>query len=134
MDKEQSAHFVEGLLRINRAKDDRTLSPSAREALNHIPQQTVYHLPQPNKHLQSEEKVLLTRKANQLFSCGEFATAQKIYLTVGYDAGLRKLAEHYMQKRNFLQAYLLFQAANEHNKETALRERFVAVLKKWLKD
>ena len=130
MDKKE--RFVQGLLRIN--NEDRSLSSSARQALRHIPQQTAYRLPQPNQRLQSEEKVLLTRKANQLFGRGEFATAQKIYLAVGYSAGLRKLAEHYMQKRDFVRAYLLFQAANDQKGEIALRERFVAVLKKWLKN
>ncbi|MEM9424785.1 MAG: hypothetical protein AAF975_08375, partial [Spirochaetota bacterium] len=78
------------------------------------------------------EKVLLTRKANELFRSGQIETAEKIYLTVGYSAGLHKLGRHYVQKNDFVKAYLLFQAANDLNQAEVLAERFGAVVRKWL--
>ncbi|WGK68149.1 hypothetical protein P0082_06590 [Candidatus Haliotispira prima] len=135
MDRKEtdSEKFLQGLLRVGKIEEDRGLSPAVRCALGYIPHQTVYQLPEPNVKLLSSEKVLLTRKANELFRLGQVRAAEKIYVTVGYSAGLYKLAEHYFQKHDFLRAYLLFQAANDFREADALAERFVAVVREWLK-
>ncbi len=127
-----SERFLQGLLRLKTPRQDRTLSAAVRCALSYIPQQQTYQLPEPNTSLLSSDKALLTRKANQLFGLGQIQAAEKIYLAVGYNAGLQKLADYYLEKHDFIKAYLLLEAANNQQKADELIERFVAVLQKWL--
>ncbi len=123
---------LQGLLRVCRkTEQERVFNLAVRQVLNYIPSQK---LPEPNPNLLGSEKVLLTRKANEFFRLGQIQAAEKIYLTVGYSAGLHKLAEHYLKKENFIKAYLLFQAANDYQNVDALTERFVTVVRKWLKN
>ena len=129
--KQQSKKFLQGLLRIN--KPEQTLELAVQQALSHIPSPAAYRLPEPNTRLLSSEKVMLTRKANQLFHLGQVEAAEKIYLTVGYSAGLHKLAEHYFQQNEYVRAYILFKAANDSPKAEVLTQGFVAVIQKWLR-
>ena len=129
-----SEKFLHGLLRVSRVEQDRSLSPTIRQALSYIPQSTNYCLPDPNAHLLSSEKAILTRKANELFRLGQVAAAEKIYLAVGYSAGLNKLADYYLQRNDFIRAYLFLRAANDEQRANTTAQRFVAVVRKWLKN
>ena len=113
---------LEGLLRVCRKPEqDQAFALAVRQALSHIPSQ---QLPESNQNLLGSEKVLLTRKANEFFRLGQIQAAEKIYLAVGYSAGLHKLAEYYLKKENFIKAYLLFQAANDYQNVNAFDRTF----------
>ena len=123
-----------GLLRVGQSEEKPSLRKDVQRAVESIPKQTFYRLPSPDRSLLGSEKILLTRKANELFHLGQIARAEKIYLTVGYSAGLHKLGEYYFQKNDFLRAYLFFRAADDSQRAEALTERFIVVIRKWLKN
>ena len=68
----------------------------------------------PVEGLNSEQKVILNRKANVMFNNGNIEDARRIYITTGYSDGLTRVGDYYMNKNESLKALKAYYLA--HNK------------------
>ena len=71
----------------------------------------------PVDGLNSEQKVILNRKANMMFNNGNIEDARRIYITTGYSDGLTRVGNYYMDKNEGLKALKAYYLA--HNKRDA---------------
>ena len=71
----------------------------------------------PVDGLNSEQKVILNRKANIMFNNGNIEDARRIYITTGYSDGLTRVGNYYMDKNQGLKALKAYYLA--HNKRDA---------------
>lgn len=71
----------------------------------------------PVSGLNSEQKVILNRKANIMFNNGNIDDARRIYITTGYSDGLTRVGDYYMNKNESLKALKAYFLA--HNKRDA---------------
>lgn len=71
----------------------------------------------PVAGLNSEQKVILNRKANIMFNNGNIEDARRIYITTGYSDGLTRVGDYYMNKNESLKALKAYYLA--HNKRDA---------------
>ncbi|HIW36447.1 MAG TPA: hypothetical protein IAA30_05635 [Candidatus Treponema faecavium] len=76
----------------------------------------------PAASLSSEQKVILNRKANELFNAGEVERAKRIYITTGYSDGLSRVADVYMKENRSLEALKLYLLAHNKRKSDPLIE------------
>lgn len=84
-------------------------------------------------NINSKEKVLLIRKANELMNQDNFDAAKRIYLAVGYSAGLIRLGDHYESEGETLEALKMYKAADAKTKLTNLSMKMAEVLRVWIK-
>lgn len=130
---QNSKDFLAELLQKAQRENDIRLAQQLGKNLANIPEEGFIRLPKPVQELSSHDKILLTRKANEMFNQGNFSQAEKIFLAVGYSSGLSKLAETHFEKNDFIRALLLFRAAHDEQRAEALTQRFVQVIRKWLR-
>ena len=71
----------------------------------------------PVDGLNSEQKVILNRKANMMFNNGNIEDARRIYITTGYSDGLTRVGNYYMDKNQGIKALKAYYLA--HNKRDA---------------
>ena len=71
----------------------------------------------PVAGLNSEQKVVLNRKANIMFNNGNIEDARRIYITTGYSDGLTRVGNYYLSKHQSLKALKAYTLA--HNKREA---------------
>lgn len=71
----------------------------------------------PVNGLNSEQKVILNRKANTMFNNGNIEDARRIFITTGYSDGLTRVGNYYMSKNQDLKALKAYYLA--HNKRDA---------------
>lgn len=71
----------------------------------------------PVSGLNSEQKVILNRKANIMFNNGNIDDARRIYITTGYSDGLTRVGDYYLNKNESLKALKAYYLA--HNKRDA---------------
>ena len=71
----------------------------------------------PVTGLTSEQKVVLNRKANEMFNKGNIEDARRIYITTGYSDGLTRVGNYYLSKNQSLKALKAYTLA--HNKRDA---------------
>ncbi|MGL1894623.1 MAG: hypothetical protein OCD02_23585 [Spirochaetaceae bacterium] len=102
---------------------------------NSIPKEGFIKIPQSgNVNINSKEKVLLVRKANELMNNKNYEQARRIYLAVGYSAGLIRLGDYYESKGTPLEALKMYKAAKAQDKLSSLSAKMAEVLKMWIKD
>ena len=84
--------------------------------------------------LNSEQKVILNRKGNELFNAGNIEGARRIYTTTGYSDGLNRVAEKSMDEGKELDALKLYLLA--HNKRNAepLIEKLAGIISSIIKE
>lgn len=83
--------------------------------------------------INSQEKVLLVRKANELLNRENYNGAKRIYLAIGYSAGLIRLGDYYESGGNTLEALKMYKAANAQTKLSNLTLKMAEVLRLWIK-
>lgn len=71
----------------------------------------------PVSGLSSEQKVILNRRANEMFNKGNIEDARRIYITTGYSDGLTRVGNYYLSKHQNLKALKAYTLA--HNKREA---------------
>ena len=71
----------------------------------------------PVTGLTSEQKVILNRRANEMFNKGNIEDARRIYITTGYSDGLTRVGNYYLSKNQSLKALKAYTLA--HNKRDA---------------
>jgi len=71
----------------------------------------------PVSNLTSKQKVILNRRANEMFNNGNIEDARRIYITTGYSDGLTRVGDYYVNKNESLKALKSYYLA--HNKRDA---------------
>ena len=83
---------------------------------------------EPVTGLSSQQKVVLIRKANELFNKGEYDMAERIYITTGYSDGLTRCGDVYAEKKQYMQALKLYLLAHNKRKSDPLIEKLSAMV------
>lgn len=84
-------------------------------------------------NITSQERVILVRKANELMNKKSYIEAKRIYLAIGYSAGLIRLGDYYENSGNSLEALKMYKAAGAQTKLEHLSKKMADVLSIWIK-
>ena len=84
--------------------------------------------------LNSEQKVILNRKGNELFNAGNIEGARRIYTTTGYSDGLTRVGYKYMESNQSLKALKQYVLAHNKGKSEAIYEKIASVISQLLKE
>lgn len=87
----------------------------------------------PVSNLNDQQKVLLIRKANELFNQGKFEMAERIYVTTGYSDGLTRTGDVYYKKNEYLKALKLYLLAHNKRKSDPILEKLSGMVSLMLK-
>ena len=77
----------------------------------------------PVSSLNSEQKVILNRKGNELFNQGNIEGARRIYTTTGYSDGLTRVGDKYMESNQSIKALKQYVLAHNKGKSEAIYEK-----------
>ena len=88
----------------------------------------------PVGSLNSEQKVILNRKGNELFNAGNIEGARRIYTTTGYSDGLTRVGDKYMKSNQSLKALKQYVLAHNKGKSEAIYEKIASVISQLLKE
>lgn len=80
------------------------------------------------------QRAALIRKGNELFNAGQYATAQRIFITVRYSDGLIRVGEQLMKQGDPLEAFRMFWIAGDSRRVAEMSEQMAMVIRKWLRD
>ncbi|MGL4524933.1 MAG: hypothetical protein ACRCVN_05380 [Spirochaetia bacterium] len=80
----------------------------------------------------SQERVILIRKANDLFNSGDIEAAGKIFVHIRYGDGIIRLGDHYHQQNRFVDAMQMYHLAADQGRVDELAERMAKALRKWI--
>lgn len=84
--------------------------------------------------LNSQQKVLLNRKGNELFNAGNFSDAERIFKATGYSDGLSRIGDRYLSNNEYLKALKLFLLAHNERKSKPLIEEMAKTIKFLIKE
>ncbi|MBP3366878.1 MAG: hypothetical protein J6K96_07795 [Treponema sp.] len=88
---------------------------------------------QPVSGLSDPQKVALNRKANALFNEGNFAMAERIFVTTGYSDGLTRVGDTYAKKNDYLHALRMYLLAHNKRKSEPIIEKMSQTVSMMLK-
>lgn len=88
----------------------------------------------PISTLNSEQKVILNRKGNELFNKGRIEEARRIFITTGYSDGLTRVGDHYQKKNEIIKALKVYILAHNKNKAEPIYEKMAEITSVFLKD
>lgn len=83
--------------------------------------------------LDSRQKVILNRKANELFNSGKIKEAENIYKATGYSDGLSRVGENYEKKGEIVKALEYYVLAHNARKTPEAAGKVAQVISKLLK-
>ena len=63
------------------------------------------------RELSSKERVRLIHQGNALFNQKKYLLAEKVFLTVSYQDGINRVAQHFFSQESYLRAAELFRRA-----------------------
>ncbi|HTX73858.1 MAG TPA: hypothetical protein VMC79_13590 [Rectinemataceae bacterium] len=86
----------------------------------------------PNRDVESDRKVKLNRKGNELFNGGDVETARRIFQTTGYSDGLIRVGDHYRAANKPVEALKMYWLARDERKIEELVGTMAAVIQKLL--
>ena len=78
--------------------------------------------------LSSEQKVLLNRRANEMFNNGLVEDAKRVYLATGYSDGLTRVADTYVKKGREMDALKLYLQAHNQRNSAPLTEKLAKII------
>ncbi len=84
--------------------------------------------------LDSNKRIALIRKGNELFNRGEIELAKRIFITTGYSDGLIRIGDLYMEQNLPLEAFRMYYMAPYPKKVNEMLEKMAAIVRKWLKE
>ncbi len=100
---------------------------------NSIPKEGFIKIPKTGTvNITPSEKVILVRKANELMNNKNYIGAKRIYLAIGYSAGLIRLGDYYENNGSPLDALKMYKAANAKTKLESLSKKMADVLRVWI--
>lgn len=79
--------------------------------------------------LNSEQKVMLNRRGNELFNEGHIAEAQRIFTTTGYSDGLTRVGDYYAEQKQMVEALRLYCLAKNKRKSEPIIDSLVQLIK-----
>ena len=79
--------------------------------------------------LNSEQKVVLNRRGNQLFNEGFINEAQRIFITTGYSDGLTRVGDYYAARNNTLEALRMYCLAKNKRKSEPIIDSLVRLIR-----
>ncbi len=88
----------------------------------------------PISTLNSEQKVILNRKGNELFNKGRIEEARRIFITTGYSDGLTRVGDYYQKKNEIIKALKVYILAHNKNKAEPIYEKMAEITSVFLKD
>ncbi|NIZ40736.1 hypothetical protein PVA45_04335 [Entomospira entomophila] len=84
--------------------------------------------------LPAKERVLLIRKANELWQKGDIASAERIFVTVGYQDGLIRLGDWYYGRNAYIEALGFYKRAQDNERTEKLAIKIAQVLSDWISE
>lgn len=101
---------------------------------NNIPKEGFIRIPKSGTvNISSTDRVVLVRKANELMNNKNYDQAKRIYLAIGYSAGLIRLGDYYENNNEIYEALKMYKAAKAQQKVSQLSEKMANVLRIWIK-
>ncbi len=88
----------------------------------------------PVGNLSDQQKVVLNRKANELFNQGKTDMAERIFITTGYSDGLTRCGDVHLKKNEYMEALKLYVLAHNKRKSEPLTEKLAGIISILLKD
>jgi hypothetical protein len=86
----------------------------------------------PTPGVESDRKVKLNRKGNELFNGGDTEAARRIFQTTGYSDGLIRVGDRYLGDRRPLDALKMYRLARDEKRTEALVATAAFVIQKML--
>ncbi len=83
---------------------------------------------QPVGNLSPQQRVILNRKANELFNEGKIEMAERIFITTGYSDGLTRCGDKYAEKNEYIKALRLSLLAHNKRKSEPLLEKMAGTI------
>ena len=88
----------------------------------------------PVSGLSSEQKVILNRRANEMFNKGNIEDARRIYITTGYSDGLTRVGNYYLSKHQSLKALKAYTLAHNKREASQIYEDIAKVISRLLNE
>ena len=88
----------------------------------------------PVENLTDQQKVILNRKANDLFNQGKIDMAERIFITTGYSDGLTRCGDEHLKKNEYMEALKLYVLAHNKRKSEPLTEKLAGIISILLKN
>jgi hypothetical protein len=76
----------------------------------------------PAEGVDSDRRVKLNRKGNELFNAGEIESARRIFQTTGYSDGLIRVGDSYLAERRPIDALKMYRLAKDESRIRGLIE------------
>jgi hypothetical protein len=102
------------------------------DMLKHIPKEGFLKLTRDKVELPEDKRMALIRKGNDLFNGGRTDLAKKIFLTAGYNDGLVRLGDRYIEEKKPLEAFRMYWLARHAAKKDGLVEKMSWIIRQWL--
>lgn len=99
-----------------------------------IPEGFIKVTDNPVDGLNSEQKVILNRKANIMFNNGNIEDARRIFITTGYSDGLTRVGDYYMNKNESLKALKAYYLAHNKRDSEPIYENIAKVISKIIEE
>jgi hypothetical protein len=74
----------------------------------------------PTPGVESDRKVKLNRKGNELFNGGDVEAARRIFQTTGYSDGLIRVGDRYLSERRPIEALKMYKLARDDKRSERL--------------
>ncbi len=84
--------------------------------------------------LNAKDRVQLVRKGNELMNQKNYIQARRVFLTVGYSAGLIRLGDYYHEEGNIYEALKMYKAAGAKSKLEAMTSKMAETLRLWINE
>lgn len=88
----------------------------------------------PLRGLSDQQRVVLIRKANELFNNGKIEEAKRIYIATGYSDGLSRVGDKYAREDMYIDALKLYTLAHNNRKKEPLIEKMAQIVSAMLGD
>lgn len=102
---------------------------------NNIPKEGFIKIPKSGTvKLDAKDRVQLVRKGNDLMNQKNYDQARRVFLTIGYSAGLIRLGDYYHDEGKIYEALKMYKAAGAKSKLNAMTSKMAETLRLWLKE
>jgi hypothetical protein len=88
----------------------------------------------PAQGIESDRKVKLNRRGNELFNSGDIEAARRIFQTTGYSDGLIRVGERYMAERRPIDALKMYRLARDEKRSESLISTAAIVIQTLLRE
>lgn len=83
--------------------------------------------------LSQKDRILLIRKGNSFFNDGFIEQARKIFITVGYQDGIMRIRDYYLEKNNFKEALKVDKQNFFNSFSGGIGKSFAEIIHWWMK-